>query len=366
MRRREFVFKTALADTGLLFAGGLNSCVGTYNPKIINALWNEKLVFDSPDLALLMRQLVLCGVIAPSGHNTQPWLFRIAENKIEILPDFSRRLPVVDSDNRELFISLGAALENILLSASSFGFTADYEIDDSEGGKIIINLSRTEAEKSPLLQPMFKRQVTRNVYKKGNIPAQFQKDISGLKGKDTALLFSTEAKTFDTFIDYVKEGNRLLMKKAGYLNELKKWIRWNDSEAEEKLDGLYIRALGEPSTAAWFGKMIFNLSVTEKTQNKKDSEQIRSSSGLLFLFSEDDMEHWIEAGRHLERSLIQITDAGMKFAFHNQPCQVAQLRKSFAADLGHKGLMPQAAIRLGYSESMPRSPRRKINVVIVD
>jgi hypothetical protein len=112
--------------------------------------------------------------------------------------------------------------------------------------------------------------------------------------------------------------------------------------------------------------MIFNLSVTEKTQNKKDSEQIRSSSGLLFLFSEDDMEHWIEAGRHLERSLIQITDAGMKFAFHNQPCQVAQLRKSFAADLGHKGLMPQAAIRLGYSESMPRSPRRKINDVIVD
>ena len=33
---------------------------------------------------------------APSGHNTQPWSFKISESEIDIYPDFTRALPVVD------------------------------------------------------------------------------------------------------------------------------------------------------------------------------------------------------------------------------------------------------------------------------
>ena len=40
-------------------------------------------------------------VKAPSGHNTQPWLFRVQKDRIQILPDMSKSLPVVDPDNRE-------------------------------------------------------------------------------------------------------------------------------------------------------------------------------------------------------------------------------------------------------------------------
>ncbi len=265
-----------------------------------------------------------------------------------------------------MFISLGVALENIIISAPAFGFAADYEIDESEGGKIIINLSPAlRKNTSHFFKPMLERQVTRNVYKKAALPKDLKQILGQNKDNKTALFFSDGQKDIDTYIDYVKEGNRLLFKKDGYLDEVKKWIRWNDSEAEEKLDGLYIRALGRPSTAAWFGKMIFNLSVTEKTQNKTDSEQIKSASGMLLFFSEDGIKHWVETGRRLERTLVQITAAGLKFTFHNQPCQVMQLRSPFAATFGHKGLMPQAAIRFGYSDSMPRSPRRKLNDVIV-
>src|SRR5918911_1973883 len=56
--------------------------------------------------------LLRYAVLAPSGHNTQPWLFKIAgsNNTIEIYADRSRALPVVDPDDRELVISCGAAL----------------------------------------------------------------------------------------------------------------------------------------------------------------------------------------------------------------------------------------------------------------
>jgi hypothetical protein len=62
-----------------------------------------------------MIEMVRSATLAANGHNTQPWKFAIRQDVIEIYPDYSRRLPVVDPDNRELWISLGCALENLLL-----------------------------------------------------------------------------------------------------------------------------------------------------------------------------------------------------------------------------------------------------------
>ena len=49
-----------------------------------------------PDFIYMMEQAVK----APSGHNTQPWLFRVQKDRIQILPDMSKSLPSVDPDGR--------------------------------------------------------------------------------------------------------------------------------------------------------------------------------------------------------------------------------------------------------------------------
>ena len=71
-----------------------------------------------PDFIYMMEQAVK----APSGHNTQPWLFRVQKDRIQILPDMSKSLPAVDPDNRELFISLGCATENLCIAAEAKGY----------------------------------------------------------------------------------------------------------------------------------------------------------------------------------------------------------------------------------------------------
>ena len=58
-----------------------------------------------------MRELVRAATLAASGHNTQPWTFAITADGIDIHPDLARRLPAVDPSDRELWISLGCALE---------------------------------------------------------------------------------------------------------------------------------------------------------------------------------------------------------------------------------------------------------------
>lgn len=74
-------------------------------------------VAHQPELVALVRQAIL----APSGHNTQPWRFRIGERRIDILPDLSRRTPVVDPDDHHLFVSLGCAAETLAIAAAAHG-----------------------------------------------------------------------------------------------------------------------------------------------------------------------------------------------------------------------------------------------------
>mgnify|MGYP006351597163 CR=1 FL=1 len=69
----------------------------------------------------LLRFVLRYAVLAPSSHNSQPWLFYVWGNAVEIYADLARRLPVVDPDDRELVMSCGAALYNLRLTLRHFG-----------------------------------------------------------------------------------------------------------------------------------------------------------------------------------------------------------------------------------------------------
>ena len=64
-----------------------------------------------------LRFLVRYAILAPSTRNTQPWRFRVEGECIEVLADLSRLHPVADRDRRELYLSVGCAIENLLVAA---------------------------------------------------------------------------------------------------------------------------------------------------------------------------------------------------------------------------------------------------------
>lgn len=73
--------------------------------------WNEAA------LSLVRRP-----ILAPSSHNTQPWIFRIGVSEIDRFADRTRALPVNDPNDRELTISCGCALMNLRAAAAKSGF----------------------------------------------------------------------------------------------------------------------------------------------------------------------------------------------------------------------------------------------------
>ncbi len=71
--------------------------------------------------------LVRAGVLAASVHNTQPWLFRVGAESLELLADPGRHLGPMDPFRREQHISLGCALENMVLAAGAQGLRPEVE-----------------------------------------------------------------------------------------------------------------------------------------------------------------------------------------------------------------------------------------------
>ncbi|MCC5888212.1 MAG: hypothetical protein JJT88_17395 [Gammaproteobacteria bacterium] len=69
-------------------------------------------------------ELLHLPTLAASSHNSQPWRFRIDDSAIRIVPDCTRRLPIVDPDDAHLLRSLGCAAENLVHAAAAQGFAS--------------------------------------------------------------------------------------------------------------------------------------------------------------------------------------------------------------------------------------------------
>lgn len=316
-----------------------------------------------------IKELIHYATLAPSGHNTQPWLFSLSDKTIEIKPDYKRRLPVVDPDDHALFISLGCALENLLIAANHFGFSCDfkYNLSQEKSEVIRVNLTKSnDAKDDSLFDEISKRQSTRNKYNGKPLP---DSDILSLKeaaNQDGVILnIFTSDKDIEPLIEFVKEGNISQFSSIKFVNELVNWIRFSKSYAERTRDGIRSAVIGAPSIPQWFGKLIMKFNSGEK-EAKKCENAIRNSSGLVLFISEDNSkQNWINIGRSFERFALKATQLGLKHAHLNMPCEEVEVRKKLHKYLGlREEQQPLLLLRIGYSDPMPKSFRRNVEEVI--
>jgi hypothetical protein len=69
-------------------------------------------------------RLAAAAILAASPYNTQPWLFRLSEDRIELFADEDRNLAALDPFRREFYMGLGCATENACVAAPSQGMKA--------------------------------------------------------------------------------------------------------------------------------------------------------------------------------------------------------------------------------------------------
>lgn len=313
------------------------------------------------------RDLIRYATLAANSLNAQPWIFRIQEDAIEIIPDFRRRTPVVDPDDHHLFASLGCAAENLHLAARARALDGAVEFKAGDPDLIRIATGPAAAEETALLRAIPERQCSRVAFDGRPIPNDALKRLqqSG-PGLGTGILLISDNAPIESILELVIDANGRQIDNPAFRSELKDWIRFNSSEALAKRDGLYSAATGNPAIPSWLGRGLFDLFLSKQSENDRYASYIRSSAGIaIFVAATDDKKGWFDAGRAFQRFALQATVDGLKMAFINQPLEVPVVRTELQKQLKIGSRRPNLMVRFGYGPIMPKSLRRRVEDVLV-
>jgi len=358
MKRRTFlVSAAALAGTGGLAVWSNARGITDYN---VYAARLRRPLDPGGGAAELVRMATL----APNGHNTQGWRFHSSGRSITIAPDFSRRTPVVDPDDHHLFVSLGAAAENLVVAGPAL--TMPGEAIVGEDGSVRYDWTTSAQAAAPLTDAIRRRQSTRCEYDGRPLDTATLNALAAAgQGDGVRLVLITERPKINAVRDLVVTGNDAQMSDPAFITELKQWLRFSPQSAMEHGDGLYSAASGSPALPDFLGRPAFDLEFQKKSEAGKYAAQIDSSSGLaIFLADRADKRGWVTVGGAAQRFLLEATRHGVACAFVNQPVEVASLRPALAALVGEKGLRPDLVVRFGRTAPLPFSPRRDTSAVL--
>jgi hypothetical protein len=309
-----------------------------------------------------IRDFIRYATLAANSHNTQPWRFRLGAGQIEILPDLSRRIPVVDPDDHHIFASLGCAGENMVIAAAARGCAGDLQFKSGDPNSLIFSFGNVSTSDRSLFDAVPLRQSTRSDYDGRPVGAS---DLATLattaKVPGADLVLITDRAEMNKIRDIVIAANSAQMANPAFVRELKTWLRFNPRQAMVAGDGLFGLLTGNPSLPTWLGPPVLDWFFNAASENKKYIRQIASSAGLAIFVSEhDNPEHWIAAGRSSQRFALQATALGLKHAFVNQPVEVVRFRPELAALVGMAGRRPDLIMRFGYGPAVPFSVRRPV------
>lgn len=311
--------------------------------------------------------LVRYATLAASSHNTQPWRFVIKPGAIEIHPDYTRGLPVLDPENRELWISLGCALENLLITARASGYAPEVTYPDSDDF-ISVRLIADTPQNSPLFDAIPLRQNTRSQYDGVPVPVNDLDRLRALPWEPgVSLHFIDDPSGLKTAREYVYRGNLSQYADQAFVQELISWLRFNKKEVLASYDGLYSPCSGNPIVPRWLGQMVVS-GTTPQQQADTDDKKLQSAPGVVIIASASEGKTaWIRTGQVYERLALQMTALNIKSAFLNQPIEVAGIRGQFQSALSLGKDTPQLLVRFGYSKAkaLPRSLRRPVDQVIL-
>jgi hypothetical protein len=314
--------------------------------------------------------IVQYAVLAPSTHNTQPWRFRIHGNLVELYGDFSRKLPVVDPDGRELMMSCGAALFHLRTAIEYFGSGCEVELfpepkDPAMLARVHLGLkSETTAEDILLFNAIPRRRTNRTAFLPDPVPDALVKAlVEGAEEEGAWLGVIESEETRYAVAELVARADRRQWSSKEFRRELAAWLHPNRVDGR---DGMPSYALGTNRLPAYAGPLVIRTFDLGKGVGAKDREIALYSPVLAVLGTDaDTAADWMIAGQALAKVLLRARVEDVWASFLNQAIEVAELRPELAAAIGRAGC-PQVLLRMGFGQEVKPTPRRSAKEVIIN
>ncbi len=331
--------------------------------------------------------LVGAATLAPSPHNAQAWLFGVGRNQIDLYADRARKTGAIDPLGREMYVGLGAALENLVLAARAGGFAPTVTPmpagpESTHAARVV--LSRSARLRSELYAQIPRRHTNRYAFVEGKaVPRAALAAMAGLAGTDLAdarLFWFTGASERGRIGELFVSATEAIVADPDQSASDYEWFRQDWDELQRQRDGITVDAAGLTDLTAALAKLLPPQSQEATgeawlTATRERHTKTAAGYGIVAVRDAADNRQRLEGGRVLER--VHLWAAGHDLALHHMN-QLTE-RADREAQLGLKlrfgdalrELLPSdwqalASFRIGHPTQTPNeSPRRPVEAVIV-
>lgn len=331
----------------------LPSCVSHYQ-KDRETLPNDK---DK------IYQVLYYASLAPSSHNSQPWKAEAyGEDSILVFADTTRKLAVVDPSSRELCISIGAFIENLVQAARCFGYETEIKIHAGPAGfsgpLASIMLTRSDASAEDDILNEIKLRTTLR------IPF----DTMPIKHSDRATLVSIDSTSIHYLAATSTQGKYISQKETeAYTqqamnkdaqDELAGWIRFSNKDVKEKQDGLTTDGMGIKGIGGFVVRNFFKPEDSKKESfvaqgiDKTKLQAENCGGWIVITQTVDNMDSWINTGRLYQAMHLKCRKMNIGFHPMNQVIEEMGFGNEANTFLGLNGQIMFIA-RIGYVNDYP-------------
>jgi hypothetical protein len=309
--------------------------------------------------------LLRYAVLAPSEHNQQPWSFQITPQGVDVFADSTRRLPVVDPGNREMTISLGAAIANLRVAAAHFGFESTLLFAESPAAGAVATIALREtsgpdARLKSLFGAIKRRHTNRTPFDDESIDPDALSTLLDVVDEYPDTFHVVFRQDKQRAADLIAFADQLLMADDAYRSELAACVHRTDGAD----DGLAADSVGIPGPFGGAASFVIRHFDLGSLQAHRDRDLTMSATALLIVTADDDAISLLQAGEALEYLLLTITQVGLQYSFLNAPIQRADLRDRVKMLAGSKR-PAQLIVRIGHGQAVTHpSPRRPLAAVV--
>jgi hypothetical protein len=318
--------------------------------------------------AQLLRALVAEASLAPSVHNIQPTRWRAWEDRVAVVADPARRLPVGDPEGRDVAVSHGCAVEGFRLAAAA----RNLNLAIATGGPEVAVLTRDGAgEPDDLSTFVTTRRTYRGRFEKTGSARDACARIAGFC--PDLVVVEDEARIADVATLY-DEASLRWFRRADYRAELVSWMRLSRRHPGWARDGLNAEAMEMSGLEAVGAGFVLRPGVFEALDRigaagalVAEAPVVRTATAVA-LFHRSVDEPPFETGRRFYRVWLSFTQAGLSASpmavLADDPAASAILAAEFGLGPDRR-LITVFRLGLAPARRLPAKPRLPLEILIL-
>ncbi|TVT51399.1 nitroreductase [Amycolatopsis rhizosphaerae] len=281
----------------------------------------------------------------------------MAADRIDVLLDPGRVLPVADPDGREARLSCGAAILDIRLALQAAGRTAQVHLlpDRDRPGHlatvILGGAHRPTSEDRALARAIAFRRSNRRPFTDRAVPQWIRQALVEAAAEEGAELVLLERPAdLDALAALLRHAEYLQSEDPGFQAELHRWTA-GDALREDGVPA----AAGGPRPAPGSLLTLRHYTVTDSSPERRYERE--PLVAVLGSYTDTPLAQ-LRTGQAMQRVLLTGTTAGVSASFLSQPVEIAATRTSLGRLVGDR-TRPQVVLRFGYGFTAPATPRRR-------